>query len=138
ESRIWEVPVPHGNYSELSVNDKRLFWITSETSAESKRHLQVLDIGNDDPKPKNFAEDIRWYELSLDGKKVAVRKKDEFHVEEASATAPAKLEKSVDLKNWTFPLTPRDEWRQMFVEAWRLERDYFYDRKMHGADWPAM
>ena len=23
-------------------------------------------------------------------------------------------------------------------EAWRLERDYFYDRGMHGVDWPAM
>jgi tricorn protease len=26
----------------------------------------------------------------------------------------------------------------MFTEAWRLERDYFYDRNMHGLDWPAM
>ena len=26
----------------------------------------------------------------------------------------------------------------MFTEAWRLERDYFYDRGMHGVDWPAM
>ncbi len=26
----------------------------------------------------------------------------------------------------------------MFAEAWRLERDYFYDRGMHGVDWPAM
>jgi tricorn protease len=26
----------------------------------------------------------------------------------------------------------------MFVEAWRLERDYFYDRQMHGVDWPAI
>ncbi|MGH9196634.1 MAG: S41 family peptidase, partial [Acidimicrobiia bacterium] len=37
-----------------------------------------------------------------------------------------------------FSLDPRDEWRQMFIEAWRLERDYFYDRNMHGIDWPAM
>src|SRR5262249_27836969 len=99
EARIWEVPVPPGNYSELAVNDKRLFWMTRDTGVEAKQHLQVLDIGNEDPKPKNFAEDIRWYELSLDGKKVVVRKKDEFHVENASATAPAKLEKSVDLKS---------------------------------------
>src|SRR5262249_32690143 len=33
---------------------------------------------------------------------------------------------------------PREQWRQMFVEAWRLERDYFYDRGMHGLDWPAI
>ena len=44
----------------------------------------------------------------------------------------------MDLAGWTFSLDPREEWRQMFVEAWRLERDYFYDRGMHGVDWPAM
>jgi tricorn protease len=33
---------------------------------------------------------------------------------------------------------PRAEWRQIFHEAWRINRDYFYDPHMHGADWPAM
>lgn len=33
---------------------------------------------------------------------------------------------------------PRAEWRQVFTEAWRINRDYFYDPNMHGADWPAM
>ena len=42
------------------------------------------------------------------------------------------------LSDWTFPVNPRQEWRQMFTEAWRLERDFFYDRNMHGVDWPAM
>jgi tricorn protease len=44
----------------------------------------------------------------------------------------------VDLKGWTFSLDPRQEWRQMFTDAWRMERDYFYDRAMNGVDWPAM
>ena len=44
----------------------------------------------------------------------------------------------MDLSGWTFPFDPREQWRQMFREAWRLERDYFYDTKMHGVDWPAM
>ncbi|HET9210533.1 MAG TPA: S41 family peptidase, partial [Thermoanaerobaculia bacterium] len=49
------------------------------------------------------------------------------------------LEKGrVDLSKWTFSFDPREQWQQMFREAWRLERDYFYDPKMHGVDWPAM
>jgi tricorn protease len=44
----------------------------------------------------------------------------------------------VDLARWTFSFDPREQWRQMFVEAWRLERDYFYDRGMHGLDWPVV
>ncbi|GAG94804.1 unnamed protein product, partial [marine sediment metagenome] len=28
-----------------------------------------------------------------------------------------------------------DDFRQLFIDAWRLERDYFYDPGMHGLDW---
>ena len=67
-----------------------------------------------------------------------IRKDDDFCIEDADTSAPAKLEKRVPLGHWTFPLQPRQEWRQMFTEAWRLERDFFYDRNMNGVDWPAM
>ncbi len=29
----------------------------------------------------------------------------------------------------------REDWRQLFIDAWRLERDYFYDPGMQGVDW---
>ena len=35
-------------------------------------------------------------------------------------------------------IDPRAEWAQIFDEAWRINRDYFYAPNMHGADWPAM
>ena len=35
-------------------------------------------------------------------------------------------------------IDPLAEWPQIFDEAWRINRDYFYDPGMHGADWPAM
>jgi tricorn protease len=79
-TRLWEVPVPPGNYSELSINDKRLFWI----SRDGKSNLQVLDINNEEPKPKTLGEDIRSYELSADGKKLLIRKGDAFHIEDAT------------------------------------------------------
>ena len=79
------------------------------------------------------------YEISLDGKSLLVTKKDALFIIDAGASAPASLdEKGVDLSGWTFSISPREEWRQMFIEAWRLERDYFYDRNMLGVDWKAM
>jgi tricorn protease len=33
---------------------------------------------------------------------------------------------------------PRKEWRQMFDEAWLMEKEFFYDPKMHGIDWQAI
>ena len=33
---------------------------------------------------------------------------------------------------------PRAEWKQIFNDTWRFERDFFYDPNMHGVDWNAM
>jgi tricorn protease len=97
-----------------------------------------LEITNAEPKLKTLAQPVNGYELSADRKKILIRKDDSFYIVDADASPPAKLEKSVSLHDWTFAVNPREEWRQMLTEAWRLERDYFYDRKMNGVDWPAM
>ena len=34
-------------------------------------------------------------------------------------------------------IDPRTEWKQVLCDAWRLQRDFFYDPNMHGVDWPA-
>ena len=44
----------------------------------------------------------------------------------------------INLSHWTISTTPRDEFRGLFLDAWRMERDYFYDRHMQGVDWNAM
>jgi tricorn protease len=136
-TRLFEVPVPAGNYSDLQVAAKHLLWVSRDTAFEEKRHLRQLEITSKDPKPKTLADGIRQLQLSADGRKILVRKGDVFHVVPADTAAPAKLEDKVNLEGWTFPLQPREEWRQIFTEAWRMMRDHFYDRGMHRVDWPA-
>jgi tricorn protease len=140
KDRIFEVPVPAGAYSGLSVNKKALFFVErGENVYEQKNKLTALEIKNKNIKPEVLLEGISSYELTLDGEKLLVQKGEDIYVIEASATAPTKLdEKKVDLKDWTFSVSPRDEWRQMFIEAWRLERDYFYDPKLHGVDYDGL
>src|SRR5208282_994356 len=55
----------------------------------------------------------------------------------ASTIADAKVmgKTKIDMSRWTILTNPRAEFREMFLDAWRLERDYFYDRNMHGLDW---
>ena len=139
QNRVLEVPVSPGDYNSLMVNDKRLFWTEAETSIERNRNLMTLDINNKETKPEKLVEDIRSYDLSGNRKKIMVRKSDNIYVFDSSSSAPEKLDKSkVDLSNWTFSIKPREEWRQMFVDAWRLERDYFYDRNLHGIDYEGL
>jgi tricorn protease len=138
ETRLIEVPLPAGNYGNLSTDGKRLYFMSRDVSAPA-RVLKTLAIENKSPKPETFAEDVSSYELSLDHKKIMVRKGQDIFIFDAGAKAPTDTSKNkVPLGDWSFRLDPRDEWRQMFVEAWRLERDYFYDRNMHGVDWAAM
>jgi tricorn protease len=41
----------------------------------------------------------------------------------------------IDMSRWTILTNPRAEFHELFLDSWRLERDYFYDRNMHGLDW---
>ena len=137
-ARLFEVPVPAGNYSDLNVTAKHLLWAARDTGFGGKSQLKQMEITHKDPKPKTLVEDLGSYEVSGDGKKLLLRKGTTFHVIASDAGAPAKLEDSFDLTGWTFSLIPREEWRQVYTESWRMLRDYFYDRNLHGVDWPAI
>jgi tricorn protease len=136
-ARLTAVPLPPGNYSALAVNDKALFWLTAATG-EKKKALSAAVIGHEKAQVKTVAEDVKRYELSQDGKKLLIHKGDSLYVLDAAAEKADLDKKAVDLSGWSLSVTPRDEWRQMFADAWRMERDYFYDRKMHGVDWKAV
>ncbi|MCG3127962.1 MAG: Tricorn protease [Phycisphaerae bacterium] len=136
-TRIIEVAVPAGNYGNLAVNDKALFWLSSP-AGESKNTLQAVAISNENIEVKTVLADVASFELTPDGKKLLLRKGEALYIVDANADAAALDRKDVNLAGWTMSVTPREEWRQMFIEAWRLERDYFYDPAMHGVDWPEM
>jgi tricorn protease len=136
--RLFDVPVPAGNLRQLAATKKYLFWLARDTGFDAKQHLRQLEITRKDPKPKTLVEDVAAYELSADGKKLLVRKGETFHVIASDASAPAKLEDRFHLEDWTFAVIPREEWRQIFLESWRMMRDYFYDRNLHQLDWMAL
>lgn len=138
-ARLHEAPIEAGNYAGLFAVGKRLYWLSTPDRHAGKTHLMSAPIVDRDLETVTVAEDVQGYEPSADGEKILIRKSDAIHIVEAgngAATLDGKTK--VDLSAWSFPVDPREEWRQMFTEAWRLERDYFYDRGMHGVDWPDM
>jgi tricorn protease len=48
------------------------------------------------------------------------------------------MEKMLKTSEMRMSLVPKEEWKQVFTDAWRIERDYFYDKNMHGLDWKAV
>ncbi len=140
--RLNEVPAPPGNYRSLQATEKRLCWMNRTTEAQPKRNLECMDIANKGEAPDTVWADVKTYEISADRKKMLVWKGEDFYILDAEvkaatiADAKALGKAKIDMSRWTIMTNPRAEFREMFLDAWRLERDYFYDRNMHGVDWP--
>lgn len=136
--RIQEVPVTPGNYYNLQVNDKAIYYMSRETGLNAKTNLNALQIDNKELKTKEILSDLRSYELSADGKKMLINKSKALYVVSAGTSEVSLTDSKLDLKKWAFSMDVREDYRQMFTDAWRMERDYFYDPNMHGVDWNAM
>ncbi len=137
--RLYEVPLKAGNYGQLTVNDKGLFLTSRPSGFDAKTDLVAYEIKSESPELKTVLADINTYQMSQDGKKLLIRKKDVFSIVEAAAAPAGDLDKkAVNLGGWSLNLVPRRQWRQMFIDSWRLMRDYFWDTGMHGVDWRAM
>ncbi len=143
-SRLNEIPVPSGNYSALQATDKRLCWLDRTDGPQPKRNLQCVDIANKGDAPETVWADVKAYEISSNRKKMLVWKGEDFYIldgeAKAATVADAKTlaKAKIEMARWEILTNPRAEFHEMFLDAWRLERDYFYDRNMHGLDWPAI
>jgi len=110
QSRLHEVPLPAGNYSNLRVNDETLFW-QSRSAGADEASLESAKIARIDVEAKTIAEDVGTWELSQDGKKILLRKDDKLYIIDAKP-GKAKLDKKkVDLSRWKLSIEPRQEWR---------------------------
>jgi tricorn protease len=141
-ARLNEIPAPPGNYSALQATEKRLCWLDRAAGPDPKRNLQCMDIANKGEAPETVWADVKGYEISSDRKKLLTWKGDDFYIFDSDAKAStfsdAKVlaKAKIDMSRWTILTNPRAEFRELFLDAWRLERDFFYDRNMHGLDWP--
>lgn len=135
-TRVRRVPVPSGNYRALAANSEGLFWIAAGSGADTASRAMGVRYASDDPTPVVLADGVRSLELSGNGRKLLLRRGNAFHVVDARVARVTELAESrVDLSAWTFSIDVRADWRQLFVDAWRMERDYFYDRGLHGLDY---
>jgi tricorn protease len=141
-SRLSEVPAPPGNYDSLQATEKRLCWTSSGDGPGRKRALQCLEIANKGDDLDTVATGINSFEISQDRKKMLITKDEDFYIFDAevksTSDAKAMAKASINLSRWTISTDPREEFRGFFDDAWRMQRDYFYDRHLNGVDWKAM
>jgi tricorn protease len=137
--RAVELPIEAGDVAGLaSVEGKLLFLRQPAAGAggsEPGGTLLYYDLK--EREAKTIIDKIDAYDVSADGKKVLYRSRATYgivDIGENKKVGDGKIDTG-NLKAW---IDPPQEWRQIFVEAWRIQRDFFYDPNMHGVDWKAM
>ncbi len=136
EARAVVLPPDAGQYDSLgAVKGKVLYQRAPRTgSDDEKSPLVYWDL--EEREEKSILDDIDDYVLSADGKSLLVVSSGSFAIVKVAASQ--KMDKKLDTGSMKMTIVPPQEWQQLFNDAWRLERDFFYDPKMHGVDWQAM
>jgi tricorn protease len=134
--RILSLPVPEGEYSNLLAGaDGQIYYLRA---ADGKNALQRFDLKT--RKADTLLPDVADFVLSADRKKLLYNTRDHatFII---GVTKDDKVEAGkgkVNVDAIEVRVDPKAEWAEIFADAWRINRDYFYAPNMHGADWPAM
>ena len=134
EYRILDLPVPAAELSNLQAGPAGQIFYFREV--DGKKAIQRFDLK--DRKTETLLPEADGFEVSADGKKILYRVKEAWAIAASSTKKIDTSEGKIKMDALEVRIDPRAEWPQIFQEAWRINRDYFYDPKMHGVDWKAM
>jgi tricorn protease len=127
--RVVALNAPPGNYQGLSANGSAVFFGAATNPQGGPLTLRTLAIDGD--KPEDVAGGITAYALSTDGNKLLLRSGNDWAIVDAKPGQDVSKSK-LDLSRLQLKIEPRTEWSQMYVDAWRILRDWFYDPGMYG------
>ena len=143
--RVVALPVAERNYGNLAViEDGSLLYIDYvQDGAENAPPGDDEDAANrlmrfdfEDREASELETDVSAFTVSADGKYLLLVDSDDGLT---TAEAGDELDpESVDLSDVRLRIDPGLEWQQIFDEAWRMQKEYFYADNMHGVDWDAV
>ena len=131
--RVIALNAPPGNYVGLSANEAGVFYMALSDGGPGELRFLSLDA---EAKPEAVGP-AQGYALSHDGSKLLLRRGDDYAIVDAKPKADFDAGK-LDLAHMQLRIEPTREWRQLYVDGWRILRDWFYDAGMHGQDWNAI
>lgn len=140
ERRLTVLPPPAGNYGNLQAAEGKILYHrmprTGAAGDEGEQKQPVVYYDLEAREEKTVLKDADTYMLSANGKKVLFSQKGKYAI--ADVKPKQKMEKPLSTSGLEMQVDPVAEWQQIFADAWRFERDFFYDPNMHGVDWQAM
>ncbi|MHC4233718.1 MAG: S41 family peptidase [Planctomycetota bacterium] len=141
DQRILDLPLEAGTYINLTPGPAgKLYYLKSEGGLSffafggAEFSLAMFDLS--EREEKTLVSNVNTFDLSADNKQVLYRSGSNWFISDASNVKQGEGRIAAD--RIKVRIDPRAEWAQIYHEAWRINRDYFYDPNMHGADWVAM
>jgi tricorn protease len=137
EKRMDLLTIPAGSYNSLgSVKGKIIFMKYPNTGSAPGGQGAIKYYDIEKREEKTILDGADNYQVSMNANKLLVVKSGNYAVIKPEENQ--KFEKQLRLSEMQALVNPMDEWKQIFNDAWRFERDYFYDAGMHGVDWKAV
>jgi len=131
ERRTIALPLPEGNYRMMIHGPEGVVFIGEQKPGS--RGLVVHKFSLEEREAKEYITGVGQVSVTKDGKKMLARAGSTWKVMDTSK--PKGDDGETLTVNLRMRLNRLTEWKQIFEEAWRYERDYFYDPNMHGRDW---
>ncbi len=129
EDRLVALQSSGGNYDNLMASPKGPVYISGQ-NGESK--VMFFDLENE--KEELVLEGVQGFSLSENREKVLYSAGGALGIADLGSEQDSS-EGRLELDNMELLVDPTIEWQQMYVDGWRIMRDWFYDPNMHGQDW---
>ncbi len=143
-NRILSLPIPARNYIDLSVGKTGVLFLAEgppvgRASADGASPILALwRFTTEKRLTEEMLSSLTAYKVSFDGEKLFYSRQESWFLAATGDLRPgspdANAGKPVNNGGMSILLDPRAEWRQMYRETWRLQRDFLYDPHFHGLD----
>lgn len=127
-NRITVLPGEAGEYHIAGAVDGGLIYMNSG---------KLMEYNIADEKSEEILDKVSVATLSSDGKTAIYRAGNDYGIIKLTPGHKAGDGK-LNLDGLEMKIDPRKEWNQIYTDAWRIFRDYFYVGNLHGVDWKAM
>jgi len=129
EDRVVALQESGGNYRNLAASPKGPVYVSGQ-NGDNK--VMLFKLENEEE--VTVLEGVESFSLSGNGEKILYSASSELGIADLAAEQDAS-EGRLDLDDMELLVDPTIEWQQMYVDGWRILRDWFYDPNMHGMDW---
>jgi tricorn protease len=138
--RIVALPIPARNYYALEPGKPGILYLVEgpAVGGGGDGDLSVHKFDLKTRKTDKILEGVSTFELSFNGEKMLYQEHGNWVIapSEKPSGAPPKPGEGGPLKfdAAVIHVDPPAEWKHMYYQVWRDERDFFYDPGLHGAD----